>query len=122
MKQFWIRLIVLMLPLAAWAAGPKAALDRMDADIHDKASLQRGVQLYANYCLSCHALGYSRYERVANDIGVPNELFEQHLIFTGAKIGELMQNGMPKTEAAGWFGTPPPDLSLIARLRGDDWL
>lgn len=122
MKQLLIRLIVLMLPMTAWAAGGKVALDHMEADIYDQPSLQRGVQLYTNYCLGCHSLQYSRYERVANDLGIPNELYEQNLIFADAKIGELMQTAMPKTEAANWFGTAPPDLTLVARLRGADWL
>ncbi len=122
MKQLLIRLVFMMLPITAWAAGPGAALDSFDADIHDQASLQRGVQLYTNYCLGCHSLGHSRYERVATDLGIPNELYEQNLIFTGAKIGDLMESAMPATEAAAWFGTAPPDLTLTARLRGGDWL
>lgn len=122
MKQLLIRLVIMMLPITAWAAGAKIPLDHFEADIHDQASLQRGVQLYTNYCLGCHSLGYSRYERVANDLGIPNELYEQNLIFSGAKIGELMVSALPKTEAAAWFGTAPPDLTLTARLRGKDWL
>ncbi len=123
MKQFLIRLVLVMLPLSAWAAGGGGvALDHMEVDIHDQPSMQRGLQLYTNYCMGCHALGYSRYERVADDLGIPHALYEEHLIFSDAKIGELMVNAMPQTEAKVWFGTAPPDLSLVARLRGTDWL
>jgi ubiquinol-cytochrome c reductase cytochrome c1 subunit len=65
---------------------------------------------------------YARYKRVADDLGIPEDLYEENLIFTGAKIGELMKISMNKDMAAGWFGAPPPDLTLEARLRGESWV
>ncbi len=97
-------------------------LDRMKPDVHDKASLQRGAALFTNYCLGCHSAEYARYKLVAEDLGIPEDLFEENLIFTGARIGELMQIAMPKEPAESWFGVAPPDLTLNARVRGPDWL
>ncbi len=111
-----------MLPLAAHAASEKVALDKVDIDIYDQPSLQRGVQLYTNYCMACHSLKYSRYERVADDIGIPHDLYLENLVFDDAKIGSLMENAMEPGLAQTWFGAAPPDLSLIARVRGGDWL
>ena len=96
--------------------------DPFEANLRDKASLQRGVKYYANYCIACHELGYSRYERVANDLGIPIPLIAEHLIFDDAKVGELMTNSMPSDLAKKWFGAAPPDLTLSARARSPEWL
>ena len=94
----------------------------MQPDLRDAPSLQRGVKYYVNYCLGCHSLKFQRYERTATDLGVPEELFMDNLIFTGQKIGGLMATSMPLEEAKAWFGAPPPDLTMVARVRGVDWL
>lgn len=108
----------------AHAAG--AATDwhmaEFDADLHDKPSLQNGAQLYLNYCMGCHSLKFARYERTADDLGIPHEVAEETMIFTGQKIGGLMKNAMPPEQAKGWFGAPPPDLTMVARVRGGEWL
>jgi len=115
-------LISCLLAANLHAAGAKVELDHADVDIYDKPSLQRGIALFTNYCMGCHSAKYSRYERVADDVGIPHELYQDNLIFDGSKIGDLMEIPMQPTMAATWFGAPPPDLSLIARLRGADWL
>ena len=94
----------------------------MQPDLRDTPSLQRGVKYYVNYCLGCHSLKFQRYERTASDLGVPEDLFIDNLIFTGQKIGGLMATSMPLEEAKAWFGAPPPDLTMVARVRGVDWL
>lgn len=104
--------------------------DHIDVDANNKASLQSGAKMYMNYCMACHGMKYARYERTANDIGVPVELFEGNLKFEGmsgeidgtARIGDLMENAMPEPMAKRWFGAAPPDLTLVARSRGTDWL
>lgn len=121
MKKLIIILFAL-LPSLAFAAGPSIPLDKANYDLTDKASLQNGAKLFMNYCLACHSMGYQRYERVANDLDIPNDLMMDNLVFTDQKIGELMHNSMDKKEAAKWFGAPPPDLTLVARVRGADWL
>lgn len=91
-------------------------------DLGDRASLQRGAQLYMNYCSGCHSLKYLRYSRMADDLGLTEEEVMQNLNFTGAKFGEQIQVAMPVDGATKWFGKMPPDLSLIARVRGPDWV
>ena len=99
-----------------------AGLDAVEVDLHDRASLQRGAGLYMNYCLGCHGLRYQRYQRLAQDLGVPDDLVVQQLIFDDSRVGSLIETAMPPARAAEWFGESPPDLSLSARVRGADWL
>jgi cytochrome c1 len=96
--------------------------DDAEVDPTDKASLQRGAQMYMNYCLGCHSLKYSRYKRVAEDLEIPLELFKENLIFGDQKLGDLINIGMDPKEAKAWFGNTPPDLTLEAGLRGPDWI
>lgn len=119
----WIVILFAMLPSLALAAGAGVHLDSANNDMSDKASLQNGAKLFANYCLGCHSTQYQRYERVATDLGIPADLMKDNLIFDPeTKIGSLMVNSMPPKQAANWFGAPPPDLTLVARVRGTDWL
>ncbi|WP_415890412.1 cytochrome c1 [Neptuniibacter sp. SY11_33] len=123
MKKFLIALVMAALPMAASAAGgAKGHLDEMDVDLHNQASLQRGMQTFVNYCLGCHSAEFQRYERAALDLGMNPELVAEHLIFGDHKVGEQMTISMDKGDAGKWFGNPPPDLTLEARLRGPDWL
>ena len=98
--------------------------DKLQAgnDLSDRASLQRGAQLYMNYCSGCHSLKYLRYSRMAEDLGLTEEEVMNNLNFTGAKFGEQIQVSMPHDPAGKWFGKMPPDLSTISRVRGSDWI
>ena len=127
LSRLWV-CIVLALPLAA-AAAEGVQLDRLPADVNpnDRVSLQRGAQVYVNYCMGCHSLGYMRYSGL-QEFGLTEQQVRDNLIFTGAKVGELMKIGMDPRDSKEWFGAPPPDLSVIARSRsshagsGADWL
>ncbi|MEC6824227.1 cytochrome c1 [Photobacterium piscicola] len=122
MKQ-WIVALLLWLPISAIAGGGSANLQAANNDLTDQASLQRGAQLFINYCAGCHSTQYQRYERVATDLGIPLDLMQQNLMFNpNAKIGDLMTNAMSKQYAAASFGAPTPDLTMVARVRGTDWL
>ncbi|WKE66068.1 cytochrome c1 [Gallaecimonas kandeliae] len=121
MKRLLIALLA-MLPLVALAEEGEVHLDKAHYDLTDKASLQRGARMFMNYCFGCHQMQYQRYVRTADDLGIPHDLMEQNLIFTGAKIGDHMKNAMPAEKAAVWFGKVPPDLTLVARVRGPDWI
>ena len=112
----------LWLGVGAGAAESDWPMRSMQPDLRDAASLQRGVKYYVNYCLGCHSLKFQRYERTATDLDVPEELFIENLIFTGQKIGGLMATSMPTEESKAWFGAAPPDLTMVARVRGVDWL
>ncbi|OEE39886.1 cytochrome c1 [Vibrio anguillarum] len=119
----WIVILFAMLPSLALAAGANVHLDKANNDLTDQASLQHGAKLFMNYCFGCHSTQYQRYERVANDLSIPSDLMKENLIFDpNAKIGQLMENAIPDKSAAKWFGAPPPDLTLVARVRGTDWL
>jgi len=122
MKKVIVFLMMTLLPALTLAAAPSGNLDSMKPDVRDRASLQRGVQIFTNNCMGCHSAEYQRYKLVADDLGIPVDLYEENLIFTGARIGELMKNAMPRDDAEEWFGVAPPDLTLVARVRGSDWL
>ncbi|WP_372964903.1 cytochrome c1 [Marinobacter sp.] len=122
MRKLIFGLFIAILPALGLAAGAGVHLDDMSPDHTDKESLQRGAALFTNYCMGCHSMEYARYKRVSDDLEIPAALYEENLIFTGAKIGELMKNSMNKDMASGWFGAPPPDLTLETRLRGESWV
>jgi len=96
--------------------------DSAEVDANDIASLQRGAQIYMNYCLGCHSLKYARYKRVSEDLEIPLEMFQANLIFGDQKLGDLINIGMESKESKEWFGNSPPDLTLEAGLRGPDWI
>ncbi|MCE7914894.1 MAG: cytochrome c1 [Nitrosomonas sp. PRO4] len=122
MKKITIAILILcMAPFSIFAAESGMALERAPVDITDNASLKRGAESFVNYCLTCHGASYMRYNR-HRDIGYTNEEILDKLVFTGQKVGDLMESAMRKKEAEEWFGVVPPDLSVIARSRGADWL
>ncbi|TYT27208.1 cytochrome c1 [Luteimonas viscosa] len=111
----------LLLSFSALAAGG-GDLQQAGTDLGDRASLQRGAQTFMNYCAGCHSLKYLRYSRMADDLGLTEDEVMNHLNLTGAKFGEHIVSAMPAEQAAKWFGQVPPDLSLISRVRGSDWI
>jgi len=123
MKNLLFVALMSVISLGAYGAGgSNAPMDHIETNIADKESLQSGLALFSNYCFGCHSMQYSRYERVANDLGIPNEIFEENLLVGGTKIGQLMDISMSSDHAKVWFGSVPPDLTLSARLRSPDWL
>lgn len=122
MKNIKLLLILLILPIVGLAAEVGYPLDHLDIELSDKASLQDGAHTFVNYCMGCHSAQHQRYERVSQDIGIPVDIMLSHLIFTGSKIGDHMSIGMRPQDAKVWFGAAPPDLTLVARVRGTDWL
>ncbi|AZT82915.1 cytochrome c1 [Marinobacter sp. NP-4(2019)] len=122
MRKLIFGLFITILPALGLAAGGSVPLDTMEPDHSNKASLQRGAALFTNYCMGCHSAEFARYKRVSDDLEIPADLYEENLIFTGAKIGELMKVSMNKDQSADWFGNPPPDLTLESRLRGESWV
>ena len=122
MRAMLAILLISLLPAWAFAAGHDTALERVDVDVSDKAALQDGARTFVNYCMGCHSAKFQRYERVADDLGITHALMMKELVFTGARIGDHMDIGMQPADAKAWFGTPPPDLTLVAQVRGTDWL
>lgn len=109
------------MPLAALAAGGPVKLDRAPINLANQESLQRGAALFVNYCLSCHAASYMRYNRMT-DIGLTEAQIKENLLFASDKPGDTMTIAMSPAEAKEWFGAAPPDLTVITRSRGSDWL
>jgi len=91
-------------------------------EVTNTASLQRGAANYVNYCLGCHSLKYLRYERMARDLDVSEAQLVANLIPTGAKPTDYMMSTFPTEDAVAWFGRAPPDLSLITRSKGPDYV
>ena len=117
------RLLLVLLASLTWSGAAVAASaglvpwDRFDTKrVTDMAALQRGAQLFANYCLNCHSAGFMRYNRL-RDIGLSDQQIKDNFIFTGVKVGDLMTISMTSADAKDWFGAAPPDLTLIARSR-----
>lgn len=111
----------MMFCVPAFASGG-GKLMQAGNDLGDRASLQRGAQAYMSYCSGCHSLKYLRYSRMGDDLGLTEQQVMDNLNFTGAAYGEQIQVAMPHDEATKWFGKMPPDLSLISRVRGSDWV
>jgi len=103
------------------AAGGGYRLDPAPTDPNDLVSLQSGARTFVNYCLNCHGAQFMRYNRL-QDIGLSDAQIEDNLLFTADKVGETMKVAMTKEDGKAWFGVPPPDLTVIARARGADWL
>jgi ubiquinol-cytochrome c reductase cytochrome c1 subunit len=108
-------------PVMAFAAGATVHLDRAPVNVSDEDSLQRGARMFVNYCLNCHSAGVVRYSRL-EDLGLTEDQIKDNLLFTADKPGETMKVAMSKADGKAWFGATPPDLSVIARSRGADWL
>ena len=117
------RLLLVLIAALTWSGAAVAASaglvpwDRFDTKrVTDMAALQRGAQLFANYCLNCHSAGFMRYNRL-RDIGLSDQQIKDNFVFTGVKVGDLMTISMTPADAKEWFGAAPPDLTLIARSR-----
>ena len=108
-------------PVMAFAAGATVHLDKAPVNLTDKESLQRGARMFVNYCLNCHSAASMRYTRM-EDLGLTEDPIKDNLMFAGEKPGETMKVGMSKADGKAWFGATPPDLSVIARSRGANWL
>jgi len=106
---------------AALAEEGEIALLHADTDIGNTESLQRGARNFMNDCSGCHSLKYLRYSRLGQDLKIPESELAKNLIFTDAKPFEEINTGM-SAQSADWFGKQPPDLTLMARERGTDYI
>lgn len=103
------------------AAGSVALPFQFKADTGNTASLQRGAGAYMSYCAGCHSMRLMRYNRIGQDLDIPDDLLKKHLIPAGGKPGDVITAAMPP-ESEKWFGRVPPDLTLTARERGPEWI
>jgi ubiquinol-cytochrome c reductase cytochrome c1 subunit len=124
MHKSWVLITLALLSAAGAAVADEEggiALLPAGADIKNSESLQRGARNFMNYCSGCHSLKYLRYNRMATDLKIPESELPGNLMFTADKVFDTVNSAMPKDSEA-WFGKQPPDLSLIARARGVDYL
>jgi ubiquinol-cytochrome c reductase cytochrome c1 subunit len=121
-----IGLLLLTFAISAAALGQHAGagpeMESANNDVADVESLQRGAKYVMNYCIGCHGAQYVRYNRVAADLGLTEEQVVENLMFTGERPFDTINKSMRNEDAVRWFGVAPPDLSLIARSRGTDYI
>ncbi len=103
-------------------AGGGEGMMHANNDLTNLASLRRGARNFVNYCQGCHSASFVRYNRLAEDLQLSDEQMLKNLMFTGNRIYDTMDIAMPADESRAWFGRTPPDLSLIGRSRGADWV
>ncbi len=118
-------LVALLLCLGvggAAVAQTEAELEPANTNIKNQPSLQRGAKYFVNYCLGCHSAKYVRYNRLGEDLQLTEQQLVDNLMFTGERPFDTMAIAMKPEDATRWFGKEPPDLSLIARARGTDYL
>jgi ubiquinol-cytochrome c reductase cytochrome c1 subunit len=124
-KNKQIALLAALLAFAGTAVAseaPGGVIKPAHSDITNVASLQRGARNFVNYCQGCHSARYVRYSRLGADLGLSEQQVIDNLMFSGERIHDTMRVSMRPEDAARWFGTTPPDLSLIARSRGTDYI
>lgn len=127
MKKIIISLLFAIVSVNAFASSD-VDLDTAPVDVTDQASLKRGAQHFADYCFSCHTAHFMRYNRIGKDLGMDEAEVRNMMIFTRdkkgvpTKYGSLMNVAMTEDFARDVFGAPAPDLSVMARAKGADWL
>ena len=116
-----IILILLLIQSPLILSSEDINLEQAPIDLSDQPSLQKGARTFINYCLNCHSAKYMRYNKLL-DIGLSKKDIKDNLLFTGKKIGDPMEISMSVKDSKKWFGAAPPDLSVVARSRGSDWI
>lgn len=119
---FGLCLVAAGITVSTAVASEGVHLDKAPIDPYDKDSLRRGANYFVDYCFNCHSLAFSRYNRIARDLDIPEKEVAKKMLFTGAKIGDNMTISLQKDDAQHFFGNAPPDLSVEARARGVDWI
>lgn len=122
MKKMLAIILLGLLPGLGYAASGHGPMFSAPVDMSDTESLQRGAKVFVNYCMGCHSASYMRFSRLGKDLGLSDEELQKNLMFMTDKVGSTMETALSKKDAATWFGTPVPDLSVISRSRGADWL
>lgn len=121
MKKLIALIAFALLPVAGMASSEGPHLDPANIDVGNEAAIQRGAKTFVNYCMGCHSAQYVRYKQLTK-VGLSEAQVKDNLMFAGGKIGDKMTIAMKPADAAKWFGAPPPDLTLVARIRGADWI
>jgi len=115
-KKLFFGLALALQLTGAQAASGGISWDKAPGKTNDLASLQNGAKVFVNYCLNCHSAAFMRYNRL-QDIGLTEQQIKDNLLFTTEKVGDTMKAAIDPLQAKAWFGTNPPDLTVIARSR-----
>ena len=127
-KAYIFVLLAFILSSPVLGASSSAELKPVFIDLGNKASLQRGAQIFFNNCSGCHTLQYHRYSKLVNDLSISEAMVKSNLILTTQKGGEPTKLGSTITNSINHdsikeaFGVVPPDLTLTARSRGPEWI
>jgi len=119
----WIAAIVMSLvalPGIALGAGGEVPM-KMQVD-YSKEALRDGAQTFAENCMGCHSAKYYRYKNLVGHLGMTKSGVEDELMYGTVNINDHMHSAMTKEQASGWFGAAAPDLSLVTRVRGSNWV
>lgn len=122
MKKNFIFLCMFLASGLLLASGEDIKLEHVQLNIKDLGSLKRGADIFYSNCVGCHSTKYMRYERISADLKLSEAYVKENYMFNTDKMGETVQTAMSLAQAKKWLGTLPPDLTLEAKLRGDDWL
>jgi ubiquinol-cytochrome c reductase cytochrome c1 subunit len=106
----------------ALASGGSAHLEPAEIDPDNVSSLQRGARNFMNYCSGCHSAQYVRFNTIGKSLGLSEEQLVDNLMFNAEKTFETIKSSMPPADAARWYGKAPPDMSLMARAKGADYV
>jgi ubiquinol-cytochrome c reductase cytochrome c1 subunit len=122
MRTELLALVAALAVTPVYAAGGGGHVEHANNDVSNKASLQRGARNFVNFCLGCHSAKYVRYNRMAVDLGITEQQLIDNLMFTGERPYDTIRNSINADDAKRAFGVVPPDLSLVARSRGPDYI
>lgn len=110
--------LALTAPMLAWSQPPLSK----PAYTLDEPTITRGAQFFFQHCVACHSLRRIRYARLASDLGMPIDSIKALMPAGAGELGQGIETAMPPAAAQQAFGVVPPDLSLEARYRGEDWI
>ena len=118
-----LSLVLVLFLFDQYCFGSELELEDADTNVSDMASLKRGAKHFLDYCAGCHSIRHLRYARIASDFGLDEVQFrKQGLILGKSKFLDTLEGAMHPEDSKDWMGVEPPDLSLIARAKGADWL
>ena len=121
-NSFVITIILCFFSTLGLAASSSVELEKANIDSSDLSSLQRGAANFMNYCSGCHSAKYIRYQTIGKDLDLTKEMLKDNLMFNAENTFDTIQASMSSQDAALWYGKAPPDLSLMARAKGVDYI
>ena len=107
----------------SFAAGDgNVEMEPSEIDPGNLASLQRGARNFMNYCAGCHSAQYVRFNTIGKHLELSEEQLIENLMFNAEKTFDTIRAAMRPQDAERWYGTVPPDMSLLARAKGADYI